>query len=1073
MSLFASHRRPVPRQRLRLCLVTSWLLLASGAALHAGPDSDRLLNLSSSGWVGEGSEVFVAGFVIGPGDAKAVVIRAVGPTLAEFGVSGALTDPTLRLYNADREVIATNLDWNAADAEAFRTVGAFALPAGSRDAAIVTTLAPGLYSAQSSGPGGLGNGTGLIEIYDLSGPARLLNLSTRGRVEADRTLVISGFVVAPGAPTRRLLIRAVGPTLRDFGVNDALPDPSIALVRLADGVQLTTNNDWGASSDAATLSALAQAVGAFPLPAGSLDAAALVELPPGAYSMLVSGVGNEAGVALVEVYELTQLAIPAVSIRASIATADTNPGSPPGEFTLARTGDLSAALTVALTLGGTGREGVDYVYLPHTVTFPAGSAEISIPVIPYANTNSTTFKHTVEVSLAGSDAYVPGTSPAATITLLYNPGTLYVANLRPATGAVSLAHGTASIQLASDQASALINLAFAGLSSPQTVAYLRYGTPGDNGAYLVRLPLGQATNVPWDFEPTGIYSSVDLVQALREGRIYVSIESANFPGGELAGSFILNRGAQTFTAPPPPPDFSLAVDSDVAAVRFLTQATFGATPASVAQLRALGIPAWIDAQLAAPSSRLQADTVAEFNAVPAGAVGPNNDRPGTAHRNSAWWKEVLGGEDQLRQRVAFALSEHFVISIENATLGNWQEGVAHFHDLLLTHALGNFRDLLESVTLNPIMGVYLSHLRNAKADPATGSRPDENYAREIMQLFTIGLNELQPDGTLKLDERGLPVPTYTNATIQEMAKVFTGWTFAGANPSIDAQFRRSPANYLDPMVLFPQFHELGAKTLFNGLVLPAGQGGAADLRDTLDALFNHPNTGPFVSRRLIQRLVTSNPTPAYVYRVARVFADNGHGVRGDLAAVVRAILTDYEARSAAIADAPGFGKLKEPLLRLSALFRLLPISAADGRLDTPNLDAGLAQEFQRAPSVFNFFEPDFVRPGPLALSGLYAPEFQILNDTTAITSANLLYSYLYGSPSGITMDFTPLLDVASQPDALIERLNLYLAGHRFSPTSLTRLRAAYDALPTTASDLERVRSLTYLVLLAPEAVIQR
>jgi hypothetical protein len=241
----------------------------------------------------------------------------------------------------------------------------------------------------------------------------------------------------------------------------------------------------------------------------------------------------------------------------------------------------------------------------------------------------------------------------------------------------------------------------------------------------------------------------------------------------------------------------------------------------------------------------------------------------------------------------------------------------------------------------------------------------------------------------------------------------------------------------------------------------------------LDTLFEHPNTGPFIARRLIQRLVSSNPSPAYVYRVAQVFADNGQGQRGDMAAVVRAILLDHEARSAEIAATGSYGKLKEPLLRFTACIRLLPISAADGRLDVRGMEQLLAQEPMRAPSVFNFYEPDYTRPGSIAAAGLYAPEFQILTDTTAVTGPNFYYNYIFGSPSGISMSFDPILGLAGSPDELIATLNLHLTANQLSASTVARLRAAYDALPAGTSDLNKVRSMTYLVLLSPEAAIQR
>ncbi|GAB5559183.1 MAG: hypothetical protein SynsKO_08300 [Synoicihabitans sp.] len=1043
------------------------------AIASAQPGNERLLNLSSRGWVGSGDDVFVAGFVISDGGSKQVLIRAIGPTLADYGLTGVLTDPELKLFDADNNLIATNDNWTSEAGATFDTVGAFELGSGSRDAAMVLTLNPGLYSVHASGVGVGQNGEGLLEIYDLSGSSQLMNLSTRGRIESNRSMVVSGFVVADGAESRRLLVRAVGPTLGAFGVNDALSDPAIAVVRAVDAVQIATNDDWENFADAESMSAIFETVGAFALQSGSKDAAALIELAPGAYTMQVSGVGDAEGISLVEVYDLTQSQSPGVSISATVATTDTDASTPPGEFTLTRTGDVSEPLTVNLGISGSATMGTDFVNIPLSASFGAGEASTKVSIQTYSNTISTESSKTVILSVKPGTGYLPGTQPSATVAIVLVPGELFLGNLRPAGGVVSSAFGSVSIQLAADETTSLINMNFAGLTSPQTVAYLRLGVPGDNGAYLFRLPNGQVVNARWDFNETGGMSSAELVQALRDGRIYVSIETANHPTGEIAGSLILNTGSIEFVPPPPVAPAADAITNDTEAARFLMQTTFGPRRADIERVKALGISAWIDEQEAKPISYLSADTVAEWQAVPQGGRGMDNARPGFFHRNSAWFKDVINGEDQLRQRVAFALSQIFVISIENAQLLNWEDGVTAYYDVLLDHAFGDFRSLLERVTLQPSMGLYLSHLRNAKADPETGALPDENYAREIMQLFTIGLNELQPDGTIKLNDRGLPIATYTNETIQEMAKVFTGWTFASANPNIDRQFRRSARDDVSPMILFPQFHDDGPKTIVTGRVLPAGQGGEADLRDTLDTLFNHPNTGPFISRRLIQRLVTGNPSPGYVYRVAEKFADNGGGQRGDLGAVVRAILTDPEARSAEIASSGSFGKLKEPILRLTSLFRLLPVSAADGRLDVRGMEALLAQEPLRAPSVFNFYEPDFTRPGPLAAAGLYAPEFQILTDTTAITSSNMYYNHIYGSPGGISMSFAPILGLAGQRDELIATLNLHLAANQFSPGTVEKLQAAYDALPSNTSNLNRVRAMVHLAMSVPDAAVQR
>ncbi|MBT5902953.1 MAG: DUF1800 family protein [Opitutaceae bacterium] len=1051
-----------------------WLAFLFGAiSVWAQPGDERLLNLSSRGFVGTESEVFVAGFVISEGASKQVLIRAIGPTLADYGIPGVLIDPELKLYDSSNNLIATNDNWTSTAEATFGTVGAFALPAGSRDAAMVVTLEPGVYSAHAAGLGADANGEGMIEIYDLSGASQLLNLSTRGRIESNRSLVISGFVVAPGAESRRLLVRAVGPTLSNYGVENALSDPAIAVVRAIDAVQIASNDDWETFANPESLEAIFQTVGAFALERGSKDAVALIELAPGAYTMQVSGVGDSAGISLVEVYDLIQVGAPGVSVAASVATTDTEASTPPGEFTITRTGDVSRSLTVDLEFGGSAVMGTDFVNVPSTVTFAAGESSAKISIQTYANTVSTQSSKTVNLSVKPGSGYLPGTHPSATVAIVLVPGELFLGNMRPAAGIVSTAFGSISIQLAADGSTSLINMSFAGLSSPQTVAYLRMGVPGDNGPDLLRLPNGQVVNARWDFNAAGGLTSAELVTALREGRIYVSIETANFPAGEIASSLVLNTGSVEFQPPPAVPVAADEIADDTQAARFLTQATFGPIRTDIDRLKSIGVNAWIDEQMAKPISYLSADTVAEWEAVPANGRGNNNARPGFYHRNSAWFKDVMNGEDQLRQRVAFALSQIFVISIENTQLLNWENGVTAYHDVLMDHAFGDFRALLEKVTLQPSMGLYLSHLRNAKADPETGSLPDENYAREVMQLFTIGLNELQPDGTLKLNDRGLPIATYTNETIQETAKVFTGWTFASANPNNDNQFRRSARDDVTPMILFPQFHDDSEKTIVTGRVLPAGQGGVADLRDTLDTLFEHPNTGPFIARRLIQRMVTSNPSPGYVYRVAQKFADNGSGQRGDLGAVVRAILTDYEARSSEIAASGSFGKLKEPLLRLTGLFRLLPVSAADGRLDIRGMEGLLAQEPMRAPSVFNYFEPNFTRPGAIAGAGLYAPEFQILTDTTAITTANMYYNHIYGSPGGVSMNFSSILGMANDADQLIALLNLHLAANQFSADTIAKLKAAHTDLMGTTSAINRVRAMVHLAMAIPDAAVQR
>jgi uncharacterized protein (DUF1800 family) len=344
-----------------------------------------------------------------------------------------------------------------------------------------------------------------------------------------------------------------------------------------------------------------------------------------------------------------------------------------------------------------------------------------------------------------------------------------------------------------------------------------------------------------------------------------------------------------------------------------------------------------------------------------------------------------------------------------------------------------------------------------------------------MQLFTIGLNQLQPDGTLRLGEDGLPIPTYDQGTIVETARVFTGWGFY--SPAPKPNFRGAPANFFTPLMFYPEAHDNGPKTIVGGVKLPADQGSLKDLKDTLDALFNHPNTGPFLCRQLIQRLVTSNPSPAYVYRVAQVFAHNGTGVRGDLGAVIRAILLDYEARSPAVLGNIGYGKLKEPLLRVTALFRAFDAAAKSGRYHFPNPEGPLAQAALRSPTVFNFFEPDFVLPGTLAAAGLHAPDYQILTDTTAITVPNLLYGYIYtpAQPKDeqLVLKLDPLLPLAKTPEPLLDYLNLVFCAGSLPAKSREEITAALNALmPANTSDLDRVRLALHLTIISPEAAIQ-
>ena len=357
----------------------------------------------------------------------------------------------------------------------------------------------------------------------------------------------------------------------------------------------------------------------------------------------------------------------------------------------------------------------------------------------------------------------------------------------------------------------------------------------------------------------------------------------------------------------PPPSTTAADD----AVRLLLQATFGPSRADVDRVRAMGATAWLDEQFRLPITHSHLGYLREVRTL-------TGKDAGEEHAYEAIWQNYLFGADQLRARVAFALSEIVVISNIAPDQNPW--ALASWMDMLYRNAFGNYRTLLEEATLHPAMGYYLNMLGNDRENPGEGYRPNENYARELMQLFTIGLVRLNPDGTPARNASGATLPTFDQSVVEGYAQVFTGWNFAGNDTASDDAFYWPPVeNWIDPMVPWPKHHSPGAKKLVDGRVLPAGQAPRKDLADALDSLFNHPNAGPFLARRLIQFLVTSNPSPGYVARVAARFDNNGGGVRGDLAAVVRAILADPEARDPTLAMAPTFGKLREPVIRFTHL----------------------------------------------------------------------------------------------------------------------------------------------------------
>jgi uncharacterized protein (DUF1800 family) len=448
------------------------------------------------------------------------------------------------------------------------------------------------------------------------------------------------------------------------------------------------------------------------------------------------------------------------------------------------------------------------------------------------------------------------------------------------------------------------------------------------------------------------------------------------------------------------------------------------------------------------------------------------------------WNQLLAGPDQMRKRVALALSEFFVVSLSPIDGFYPPYVIGAYWDVLTANAFGNFRTLLEEVTLNTGMGMYLNTKGNLKEDPASGRQPDENYAREIMQLFTIGLHELEPDGTEKRDAAGKPIETYTQDDVTNLSRVFTGYdrdmsrvtrtTVAWLDYGVPSTHFCS-----DPMVLDPANHSnLAVECL--GLHIPPDTPGEAALKAALDHLFAHPNVGPFFGRQMIQRLVTSNPSPAYVGRVAAAFDDNGHGERGDLRAVWTAVLTDPEAL--APSDPATGGKLREPVARYAGWARTVGVESESGKweiFDTSNAGLSLGQSPLRSPSVFNFFRPGYVPPHTaIAEAGAVAPEFQIANETSIAGYTNFLQWAIRWGYADVKPSYAAMLAFAHDAPEVVRWLNLHLAADQLSPESCALIADAVASLGATAesddeSKKNALASACLLVMSAPEYLVQK
>lgn len=541
--------------------------------------------------------------------------------------------------------------------------------------------------------------------------------------------------------------------------------------------------------------------------------------------------------------------------------------------------------------------------------------------------------------------------------------------------------------------------------------------------------------------------------------------------------------------------------SDAEAARFLLQAQAYASTTDIASVRSGTFAAWLSAQYAKPIGPTGWDwlNARGYATIDSTTRYFDNTYPG----DYMIWNQLMTAPDALRKRCALALSEFFVVSLSGLDLAWRSHAIAAWWDLLAAHAFGNFRQLLEAVTLNPAMGYYLNTKGNLKEDPAKGRLPDENYAREVMQLFSIGLYQLNLDGTPKTDAQGNRIESYSQADVTNLARVFTGYDVDLSQNvnTFDAVLNRNIPNTTParlPMVLNASRHSTLAAT-FLGVTIPANTPGAAALATALDTLANHPNVGPFFGRQMIQRLVTSNPSPAYVARVAAAFNNNGAGVRGDLKAVWSAILLDDEARSPAGLTQASFGRLREPMLRFVQWGRTFGIRSAAGSWkigDLGNPATQLGQSPLRPPSVFNYFRPGYVPPSTaLAANRSVAPEFQLVNESSVGGYLNYMQGVIRngvyvnapdqpnaGSNASngydITAAYIAELALVTDAAALVRRLALLLCADQLSASTQTLIVNALNATPVTAASTDSVKSnrvaaAVLMVMASAEYLVQK
>jgi len=906
-------------------------------------------------------------------------------------------------------------------------------------------------------------------------------------VETGDNVLIGGFIVF-GTGQKNIAVRAIGPSLP---VKGALSNPVLEL-HDGTGAIIAMNDDWRSSQQNALIAAGMA-------PANDLDSALITVLSPGAYTVIVRGVNNAVGLALVEVYDLDPGTPTArlgnISTRGHVLVDD---NIMIGGFILR--GDLNKRTILRVRGPSLSLNGVPLAgrMMDPTIELHDGngalmaqndnwrsSQEQEIEASALAPTDDHEPAIVATLTPGNYTAVVRGANNSTGIALVEmydldqppqsDGSTLYVAQLRPQGAATSQGSGTATLRLAADGKSAIISFSFSNLSGPISGMHIH----GADGGIIFDVdsatPQADGTII-WVLTPVGSLSVADILNQIKAGQTYFNIHTAQYPNGEIKGFFNVSTGAQTAPVPTPAPPLPSVPPTVTDAGRFLSQSTFGATDALIAKVQSQGYEGFLSDQFAAPMSSHLAFVDAAVAALPSPAPSATPNQPTLTQTNDAWWTYAVSAPDQLRQRVAFALSETLVVSINSAGLANKPFALPAYYDVLVKDAFGNYRQLLEDITLNTAMGAYLNMLQNDKANPSRGTLPNENYAREIMQLFSIGLYDLNLDGSLTLSPGGFPIATYGQDAILGTAAVFTGWTYGQPGVANPVFFPGAAAqDWRSPMINIASHHQTTAKTILNGVTLPTGQTAAQDLKTTLDTIFNHPNVGPLVSRQLIQRLVTSNPSPGYVYRVASVFNNNGQGVRGDLKAVVHAILMDYDAR-VGFATAQGAGHEREPVLRVTNLLRGFNATSPNGQFSVRNAYASLSEEAMHSPTVFNFFSPEYEAPGAIAQAGLKSPEFEITAETTVVSIANYLrtaiYSFLGPGTARITLDLAAEQTRAADPAALVDHLNTLLMAGRMSPNMRTTLINAVNQIPSS-NPLERARTAIYLVINSPEFTIDK